>query len=178
MKNILVASFVALSLAACSNLGESLSSSASSDGSTSSSSSNASGSQSAGSSKYAGGKSYTAADERQFVSQVGDRVFFGYDSSTLSGDAVKVLQAQAQWLKSKSGVKIVVEGHADERGTREYNLALGERRANSVRSFLVSQGVAQDRILVVSYGKERPAVASSDEASWAKNRRGVTVLSD
>ena len=127
---------------------------------------------------YQGGDAYSAADERTFVAEVGDRVFFGYDRSTLTPKSIETLKAQAKWLKNKTAIKITVEGHADERGTREYNLALGERRASAVRSFLISQGISAERILVVSYGKERPAVAGSNEIAWAKNRRAVSVLRD
>lgn len=162
MKNVLVASLVALSLTACSSLSDALlGQSTSADGTT-----------------FKGGQSYSASEERKFVTSIGDRVLFGYDSSALSAQGTMVLSEQAKWLKSKSGVKIVIEGHADERGTREYNLALGERRANAIQKFLVSQGISADRIMTVSYGKERPAVASSNKSAWAQNRRGVTVLTD
>lgn len=108
--------------------------------------------------------------------EVQDRVFFGYDSSKLSEDAKKILTTQAEWLKSDPSVTITIEGHCDERGTREYNLALGEKRANSARSFLVSNGVEISRIKVISYGKERPAFFGGKDESLAKNRRAVTVV--
>lgn len=111
-----------------------------------------------------------------FESAVSDRIYFALDSSSLNGEAQGVLQAQAEWLKANPLINVVVEGHADERGTREYNLALGERRANAARNYLVSLGVAASRISNVSYGKERPAVLGSNESSWAQNRRAVTVL--
>ncbi|HEU0222530.1 MAG TPA: peptidoglycan-associated lipoprotein Pal [Paracoccaceae bacterium] len=111
-----------------------------------------------------------------FNTVVGDRVFFAYDSSALDSLAQETLARQAQWLNANAGVTAVIEGHCDERGTREYNLALGERRANSVYSFLVSQGVSPERIRTVSYGKERPEALCSDESCWSQNRRGVTVL--
>ncbi len=101
-------------------------------------------------------------------------VYFGYDRYDLSSDARASLQAQATWLKAHGGVRITVEGHCDERGTREYNLALGDRRANSVKNYLVALGVDPSRIHTVSYGKERPAVTGSGESSWSKNRRGYT----
>lgn len=107
---------------------------------------------------------------------VGDRVFFALDSSVLSGDAQATLDRQAAWLNANSSVNVVVEGHADERGTREYNLALGERRATAAKNYLVSTGVSAARISTVSYGKERPAVSGSDEGSWSQNRRAVTVI--
>ena len=111
-----------------------------------------------------------------FLVNVGDRVFFDLDRSDLRPDAIATLEKQAAFLRSYGQYTIVVEGHADERGTREYNLGLGERRANSVREFLVSLGVSGDRIRMISYGKERPAVEGTGEAVWAQNRRGVTVL--
>jgi len=113
----------------------------------------------------------------EFVANVGDRVFFATDSSVLNGESQAVLSRQAAWLKTNGNVNVVLEGHADERGTREYNLALGERRANSARNYLVNLGVAASRISVVSYGKERPAVLGSDAGAWSQNRRSVTVLS-
>jgi peptidoglycan-associated lipoprotein len=107
---------------------------------------------------------------------VADRVFFAYDSSLLSADATRVLQAQAVWLKGSPTAVLTVEGHSDERGTREYNLALGDRRANAVRDYLVAQGIPSARIRTVSYGKERPVVLGGDEAAWAQNRRGVSLV--
>jgi len=109
---------------------------------------------------------------------VGDRVFFALDSSVLTGDAQATLDRQASWLKSNTSVSVVVEGHADERGTREYNLALGERRATAAKNYLVSTGVEAGRVSTVSYGKERPAVTGSDEGSWSQNRRAVTVIAN
>ncbi len=109
-----------------------------------------------------------------FQKNVGDRVFFDYDKSDLSVDARATLSRQADWLK-KYHVSLVVEGHCDERGTREYNLALGERRANAVKNFLVAQGVPASGLSTISYGKERPAVVGDNEAAWAQNRRGVSV---
>jgi len=105
---------------------------------------------------------------------VGDRVYFGYDRYDLTPEALQQLQLQAQWLNQYPNVGITVEGHADERGTREYNLALGDRRANSVRDYLVSLGVSASRVKTISYGKERPEVPGSDAQSWAQNRRAVT----
>jgi peptidoglycan-associated lipoprotein len=104
------------------------------------------------------------------------RVFFGYDQYSLSQEARDVLRRQANWLKIYNNATAVVEGHADERGTREYNLALGARRAESVKSFLVSQGVAPNRLRTISYGKERPIDAQSSESGWARNRNGFTNL--
>ncbi len=104
------------------------------------------------------------------------RVFFGYDRYDLSNDARNALRSQADWLNQYASYTAVVEGHADERGTREYNLALAARRADSVKAFLVSQGVSPSRLTSVSYGKERPIDARSSEAGWARNRNGYTSL--
>ena len=110
------------------------------------------------------------------VENVGDRIFFGYDSYNLSGEARAVLERQAQWLSQYPNLSIIIEGHADERGTREYNLALGERRASSVRNYLSDLGVDGSRLSVVSYGKERPVAFDNDPSAWAQNRRGVTTI--
>ena len=106
----------------------------------------------------------------------GDRVFFDYDRYTLTPEARATLDKQVAWLKKYPQVTATIEGHADERGTREYNLALGERRATSVRNYLTAQGVPTARLRTISYGKERPEALGSDEASWAQNRRGVTTV--
>ena len=107
---------------------------------------------------------------------VGDRVFFDTDRHELSAEAQYVLSKQAQWFAANPGATAIVEGHADERGTREYNLALGARRANSARTFLISQGTDGSRLRTVSYGKERPVALGSDAQAWSQNRRGVTVV--
>ncbi|AWB47659.1 peptidoglycan-associated lipoprotein Pal [Gemmobacter aquarius] len=112
-----------------------------------------------------------------FNQSVGDRVLFLVDQSTLSPEGRNILIGQAQWLQSNPGYAIIIEGHADEQGTREYNLALGARRASAVQDFLISQGVQPSRMQTVSYGKERPIEVCSEEACYAKNRRAVTVLS-
>lgn len=112
-----------------------------------------------------------------FRVNVGDRVFFDFDKYGVRDDQRATLQRQAAWLARNGQFNVTVEGHCDERGTREYNLALGERRANAVKEFLVSAGVAPSRINTISYGEERPAVAESNEAAWAQNRRAVTILS-
>lgn len=114
--------------------------------------------------------------QQDLEQNVGDRVFFGYDSSVLTSEGQRTLERQAAWLKQYSTVNVSLEGHADERGTREYNIALGERRANAAKNYLVSLGVSSSRINVVSYGKERPAVLGSTEDAYAQNRRGVTVV--
>jgi peptidoglycan-associated lipoprotein len=112
-----------------------------------------------------------------FQQTLGDRVFFAVDQNTLSDEARTTLQGQAQWLNTNADYAVIVEGHADEQGTREYNLALGARRASAAQNFLVSQGVASSRIRTVSYGKERPVEVCSTEDCYSRNRRAVTVLS-
>ncbi len=107
---------------------------------------------------------------------VGDRVFFDYDSSVLSPTATQTLDKQGAWLKRYPDVVVTIEGHTDERGTREYNLALGDRRANAVKNYLVALQVPADHILTISYGEERPVDPGHDDAAWAKNRRAVTVV--
>ncbi|MGH6916542.1 MAG: peptidoglycan-associated lipoprotein Pal [Geminicoccaceae bacterium] len=108
---------------------------------------------------------------------VGDRVFFAYDSAVLSPIATQTLDRQAAWLKQYPDIVLTVEGHTDERGTREYNLALGDRRANAVKNYLVALDIEPVRILTISYGEERPAEAGNDETAWANNRRAVSVVS-
>ena len=105
-----------------------------------------------------------------------DRIFFGFDSYSVDDEARRVLDAQADWLARNPTVNVTIEGHADERGTREYNLALGDRRANAARNYLQSRGVSAGRMQVISWGKERPAVEGSNESAWAQNRRAVTVV--
>jgi peptidoglycan-associated lipoprotein len=116
-----------------------------------------------------------AGSVAEFQQVVGDRVYFGTDQYSLSPEARGTLQRQASWLNQYGNFALTIEGNADERGTREYNLALGERRANSVREFLISQGVSPNRVRAVSYGKERPVCTESSESCWARNRRGVSV---
>lgn len=123
-----------------------------------------------------GGSECESREARDFMSNAEDRVFFAYDSSALSHAAVEALYTQVNWLKKNDKVDVIVQGYCDERGTREYNLALGERRANAVKQYLVSQGIASSRISTISYGKERPAVLGSNEAAWAQNRRAITVV--
>ena len=114
--------------------------------------------------------------KEDFLDKVGDRIFFAFDKYNLKEDARGTLEKQAAWLKKWPAVTITVEGHCDERGTREYNLALGERRANSVKDYLVALGVNPSRIKTISYGKERPVALGSNDAAWAQNRRGVTTI--
>ena len=115
--------------------------------------------------------------QQDFVVNVGDRVFFETDSSELSGQSRATLDKQAQWLNSYSQYgQFTIEGHADERGTREYNIALGARRAQTVRDYLMSRGVAANRMRTISYGKERPVAVCDEISCWSQNRRAVTVL--
>ncbi|PPR78948.1 MAG: Outer membrane lipoprotein Omp16 [Alphaproteobacteria bacterium MarineAlpha2_Bin1] len=112
--------------------------------------------------------------QADLVSNVGDRVLFEYDSSDLTPEARRTLERQAAWLKRYSNVSVTIEGHCDERGTREYNLALGERRATAVSNFLVALGINGARIMTISYGKEKPVALGSNDTAWSQNRRGVT----
>lgn len=114
--------------------------------------------------------------QEDLVVNVGDRVFFGFDKSDLTSEARATLDRQAAWLKKYANVAVTVEGHCDERGTREYNLALGERRAMAAKNYLVAAGIPASRLKTVSYGKERPAVLGSNETAWAQNRRSVSVV--
>ncbi|GHC76718.1 peptidoglycan-associated lipoprotein [Limoniibacter endophyticus] len=118
----------------------------------------------------------TPGSSQDFTVNVGDRIFFDTDSTAIRADAQATLAKQAQWLNRYSQFSITIEGHADERGTREYNLALGSRRAAATRDFLVSQGVASNRLKTISYGKERPVAVCDDISCWSQNRRAVTVL--
>jgi peptidoglycan-associated lipoprotein len=143
--------------------------------------------QAGSSSSYGSSSSTTGADtgtvsttaagsQEDLAVNVGDRVHFDYDSFELTAEARGVLERQAAWLKSNASINVVVEGHCDERGTREYNLALGDRRTSAAKNYLVALGVADDRVSTISYGKERPIAFGSNAADWAKNRRGVTVV--
>tara|TARA_Y100001933_G_C18715065_1_gene444915 strand:- start:138 stop:644 length:507 start_codon:yes stop_codon:yes gene_type:complete len=111
-----------------------------------------------------------------FNSSIGDTILFNVDESTLRNQAINVLNDQANWLKENQSLPITIEGHADEQGTREYNLALGARRATAVRNYLVSQGVDETLLSIVTYGKERPIEVCSEEKCWQQNRRAVTVV--
>ena len=161
---------VLLLLASC----ETASQKAVSGSASSSSSSSASKSDSVkkGSSLFAKGKE-TLADK---LISVGDRVLFDYDSAELSNDAKLILDKQSRFLRANTDMTFTIEGHCDERGTRQYYLALGEQRATAVRDYLVIQGIDPDRIKVISYGKEKPAVVGSNGMAWSKNRRAVTVI--
>ena len=119
---------------------------------------------------------YTGTDSVEYLADgVPDRVFFATNETVLTTASRETLRAQAAWLRKNSSINVVLEGHADERGTREYNLALGERRANSAKDYLMTYGISSDRISVLSYGKERPVDAGSNPLAWSKNRRSVTV---
>ncbi|MGD0149083.1 MAG: peptidoglycan-associated lipoprotein Pal [Xanthobacteraceae bacterium] len=118
----------------------------------------------------------TPGSQQDFVVNVGDRVFFETDSSELTEQARATLDKQAQWLSNYNRYAFTIEGHADERGTREYNIALGARRAQTVREYLVSRGIAAARMRTISYGKERPVAVCDDISCWSQNRRAVTVL--
>ncbi|MEW5420396.1 peptidoglycan-associated lipoprotein Pal [Amorphus sp. 3PC139-8] len=120
----------------------------------------------------------TPGSAQDFVVNVGDRVYFAVDSSDISSTAQATLAKQAQWLQRYNRYTVTIEGHADERGTREYNLALGARRASAARAYLVSQGISPNRIRTISYGKERPVAVCDNESCWSQNRRAVTVLNN
>jgi len=122
------------------------------------------------------GDVYTGTDTVKYLaSGVPDRVFFATNESVLTTASRDTLRKQAEWLRKNSSVNVVLEGHADERGTREYNLALGERRANAAKDYLMTYGISANRISVISYGKERPVDSGSNPLAWSKNRRSVTV---
>ena len=122
------------------------------------------------------GDVYTGTDSVEYLaSGVKDRVFFATNETVLTTASRETLRKQAAWLRKNSKITIVLEGHADERGTREYNLALGERRANSAKDYLMTYGISSDRISILSYGKERPVDSGSSPLAWSKNRRSVSV---
>jgi len=118
----------------------------------------------------------TPGSERDFIVNVGDRVFFQTDTASLTDAAKETLRRQAAWLKLYPGVRVQVEGHADERGTREYNIALSARRGNTTKAFLVSQGIEPSRVDTIAYGKERPVALCDAESCWSQNRRAVTLI--
>ena len=191
LQRLIALAAVAFFVAACEtasqtstdSAGESSSSTASSSASTTSSSSGSSGSSgssSSSSSSSSAASSSSAPDPRasaeEALAKIGNTVYCGYDSSALSDDAQATLSRQAGFLKGNPALTVTIEGHCDERGTREYNLALGERRAAATRDYLLAQGINPARIRVISYGKERPVASGSNETSWSKNRRAATVL--
>ena len=118
----------------------------------------------------------TPGSQQDFVVNVGDRVFFDSDQTDLSPQAITTLEKQAQWLQSYNRYSFTIEGHADERGTREYNFALGARRAENTKNYLVAKGVPASRMRTISYGNERPVAVCNDNSCWSQNRRAVTVL--
>ena len=126
--------------------------------------------------QLAGGGSATPGSQQDFVVNVGDRVFFESDSTQLSSQSRATLDKQAQWLQTYNRYSFTIEGHADERGTREYNIALGARRAQVTREYLAARGIEPSRMRTISYGKERPVAVCNDISCWSQNRRAVTVL--
>ena len=163
--------FMVLFVAACATTPKD-----SADSSGSGSSSSGSDVSSEGSITETSGSGIVSGSQEDLIVNVGDRVFFGYDSSDLDSDALELLQDQVAWLKQNSDVSVTIEGHCDERGTREYNLALGEKRAQAVKNYLIGLGINPDRVSTISYGKERPAVVGSNDGAWAQNRRSVTIV--
>ena len=163
--------FIVLFVAACATTPKD-----SADSSGSGSSSSESDVSSEGTITETTGSGIVSGSQEDLIVNVGDRVFFGYDSSDLDSDALELLQDQVAWLKQNSDVTITIEGHCDERGTREYNLALGEKRAQAVKNYLIGLGINPDRVSTISYGKERPAVVGSNDGAWAQNRRSVTIV--
>jgi peptidoglycan-associated lipoprotein len=123
-----------------------------------------------------GSRSIVPGSQQDLEASAGDRIFFAFDRSDISPEAREILTRQADWLRRYPNVTVTIEGHCDERGTREYNLALGERRAQAAKNVLVASGIPASRVSTISYGKERPAVAGSTEEAWAQNRRAVTVV--
>ncbi len=170
---LLASALLVFFLAACSTTPKDTADSSGS-GSTSTSSDVSSGSSDESSSSDS--VSIEPGSQEDLIVNVGDRVFFNYDSSELDSDAQQLLQDQVAWLKQYSNVSVIIEGHCDERGTREYNLALGEKRAQSVKNYLINLGISVDRVSTISYGKERPSVVGSNDGAWAQNRRSVTIV--
>jgi peptidoglycan-associated lipoprotein len=123
-----------------------------------------------------GSRNIVPGSQQDLEASAGDRIFFSFDRSDISPEAREILTRQAEWLRRYPNVTVTIEGHCDERGTREYNLALGERRAQAAKNVLVALGISASRISTTSYGKERPAVVGSTEEAWAQNRRAVTVV--
>ena len=123
-----------------------------------------------------GSRSIVPGSQQDLEASAGDRVFFAFDRSDISPEARQIVTRQADWLRRYPNVTVTIEGHCDERGTREYNLALGERRAQAVKNVLVASGISASRMSTISYGKERPAVVGSSDESYAQNRRAVTVV--
>ena len=167
----LISTFIFLFVAACATKPKDAA-----DSSGSGSSSSGSDVSSEGTITETTGSGIVSGSQEDLIVNVGDRVFFGYDSSDLDSDALELLQDQVAWLKQNIDVSVTIEGHCDERGTREYNLALGEKRAQAVKNYLIGLGINPDRVSTISYGKERPAVVGSNDGAWAQNRRSVTLV--
>ena len=191
IKRLLTICAATMLLAACETastdsnevVGSSSAASSGSDAAASASSNTSDGSTSASSeaSEASGSSGSTSADSDmqtpdEMLAKVGSTVYFGYDQSTLSAEAQATLDRQAAFLKANPTIRIVIEGHCDERGTREYNLALGDRRASAARDYLVAKGVNASRLTTISYGKERPAVGGSNDTSYALNRRSMSKI--
>jgi len=123
-----------------------------------------------------GASRFGPGSQQDLAATAGDRIFFAFDSADISAESQQILQRQADWLRRYANVTVTIEGHCDERGTREYNLALGERRAQAAKNVLVALGIPTSRIATISYGKERPAVPGSTEEAYAQNRRAVTTV--
>ena len=172
---LLASALLVFFLAACSTTPKDTADSSGS-GSTSTSTSTSSDVSSSDETESTESASIEPGSQEDLIVNVGDRVFFNYDSAELDTDAKELLQDQVAWLKQYSNVSVIIEGHCDERGTREYNLALGEKRAQSVKNYLINLGIAADRVSTISYGKERPAVVGSNDGAWAQNRRSVTIV--
>ena len=168
-KNIITLIAVAALLSACETASQKVVT-----GSAASSSGSASASSSVDKKKSLFAQAKQTASDKLIA--VGDRVLFDYDSAKLDSSAKIMLDAQSRFLRANTDLNFIVEGHCDERGTREYNLALGEQRATAVRDYLVINGIDPDRIKVISYGKEKPAVVGSNGMAWSKNRRAVTII--
>ena len=169
IKKILIVSSLVLFLASCETASQKA---VSGSASSTSGSSKTDSVKKKGSSLFAKAKE-TASDK---LISVGDRVYFGYDSAELTNEAKQMLDKQSRFLRANAGLSFTIEGHCDERGTREYNLALGEQRATAVRDYLVIEGIDPDRLRVISYGKEKPAVIGANDMAWSKNRRAVTTV--
>ena len=156
MKNLIIIMLLLSFISACSELGE------------------RGGNKNSGNDPYA---DITESSLAYFSNSIGDTVLFTVNQSSLTSDAREILTSQVAWIKENGVGTVTIEGHADEQGTREYNLALGARRATAVRNYLVSQGISEDILSVVTYGKERPLKICSEESCWSKNRRSVTAIS-
>ena len=170
MRKFLLPVLAALALAACSSSGQNGGTVAGAGGATQQTP------PAYGMNGNRGGAVDPAQAAQNELTSIGDRVYFLTDAYTLTPEGKTLLAQQVAWLNRYPTVRLVIEGHADERGTREYNLALGERRAQSVKNYLTDSGISPARLRTISYGKERPVAVGSDERSWAQNRRGVSVI--